>query len=357
MNRRCWAFVAGVIFITTLARQAGAAAGAPEIVFLDAAAAREAILDDQTDPYFGRLQFAEMAAKTGKVLAGVTLEEQRRECRRRYRDAVLDFTDEEKTSLRWYVGRLAEHLDRHYPWVGAMPWSFIKVADHLEGGLPHTRGRHIILSSALLQPMLRGSRLKDKKEQTLVLFQYGGVLLHEQLHVAQRADPDRFAGLYTEVWGFEKAARIEGCPWLDEHQILNPDGLDCCWILPIKSAGKTRWIWPLLVLQHTTAVPQMPQDFQSIAIELEKLDDGYRVKLDPKKQPVFSSLRSIREFTRKFPGSADIHHPNEAAADLFSRMVLIDAFTGGPDIDPEALRKWDEQVAPLRRWFRENLLR
>ena len=47
------------------------------------------------------------------------------------------------------------------------------------------------------------------------------MLLHEQMHVLQRANPELFAKFYADTWGFVHADSIAADPWLTEHQMLD----------------------------------------------------------------------------------------------------------------------------------------
>src|SRR5688500_10380690 len=69
---------------------------APQVTFLDKAAAAKAVVDDSAEPYFDKLQPAEMSAKTGKPITGDTLDAQRAEARRRYAAGTLDFNEAER---------------------------------------------------------------------------------------------------------------------------------------------------------------------------------------------------------------------------------------------------------------------
>ena len=69
------------------------------VTFLGAEEARAAIVDDSMEPYFDKLQVAEMAAKTGSPVPGGSLDEKRAECRRCYQAAALEFSAQEKEAL------------------------------------------------------------------------------------------------------------------------------------------------------------------------------------------------------------------------------------------------------------------
>ncbi len=69
------------------------------ITFLNQAQGQLAILDESTDPYFKLLQPKEIWAKTGRLVNEKTTEAEQDECRRRYQQAVTDFTPAEMTAV------------------------------------------------------------------------------------------------------------------------------------------------------------------------------------------------------------------------------------------------------------------
>ena len=233
---------------------------APDVSFADLAAGRAAIVDDPA--YFDRMQPMEMEAKTGQPLTAATLAEQRAECRRRYQAAVREFTEEEKAAIRSLVALVDPAIRKDYPLFADTPWNFLKVADSLEGGLPHTRGKHIVFAEGVCRWMLgrpgplSGRRVPlDKME----------LLLHEQMHVFQRAHAELFDSLYTGQWGFIRAKAIATCPWIVKHQLLNPDAVDCPWVFPILRPDGTQYIWPLCSFNDGPGPKRMPADFSMLA--------------------------------------------------------------------------------------------
>ena len=179
MKRIAFGFAFYVVAVS--APPADAATNAP--VFLAAGEARVAIIDESREKYFSRLQPMEMAAKTGRPLTAKSIAAQRAETRRRYQKGVLDFSETEKSTIRWYTAAIQQKLERAYPALARTPWQFIKVADNIEGGLPHTRGDNIVLSRGFLTWLLR---IKEKGPEFSALFDGGTVLLHELIHVHQR---------------------------------------------------------------------------------------------------------------------------------------------------------------------------
>lgn len=324
----------------------------PKIDFLDPARAREAIVDDRDEPYFSLLRPHDMSAKIGRPVPGATIEEQRDTCRRAYREAAADFSDTEKDLVRTAVARIHPVLAADYPKFAALPWSFIKVGDSIEGGFPHTRGPHIVLPAGTLAGMARTLKRSERD----ALFRAATLLAHEQVHVFQRKYPDSLDALYTGLWGFRRAPRIEGCPWLDRHEVVNPDATDVGWVFPFKEGGKERVIWPRVLFKDPEPGPgeifRMGEDFRMAAVELEKTPDGYRVSKDAAGNPAMADLMKVRPYTEKFPGESYIYHPEEAAAAYFGTIAAVDALVDKERLPEESRRTLEKNLDPVRGWFR-----
>lgn len=294
---------------------------ANEPVFLGLSEAREAIVDESIEKYFSRLQPLEMAAKTGAPLAAKSQSAQRDETRRRYREGVRDFSAAEKETVRWYLAAIQPKLEDAYPALARTPWRFIKVAENIEGGLPHTRGRNIVLSQGALDS-LREKRVKEPAAKAL--FVGGGLLVHELVHVHQRVEPARYAALYRNEWGFVKAGRIRTTGWIRAHQVLNPDATDATWIYPLRRNGTVRWILPLIAFTDGDGPKRMPQDLRMIAVTLEGKDGRYRVVAGGNGGDGMVALPAVPEYAKRFLGITSIYHPNEIAADFASTLFVLD---------------------------------
>ncbi len=327
----------------------------PAVQCLTLAQAQAAIVDDAKDPggYFSQMQTMEMETKTGAALTGATLEEQRKECRARYQAGVVAFTAQEQAALVAYLGDLYPKLAEAYPGFAATPWRFIKLADAIEGGLPHTRGDNIVLPAGLCRALAMLRTLPPGHPAHREIW---NLLLHEQMHVYQRAHPALFEALYTKAWGFEKAESITGCPWLTEHHLANPDGTDCRWVMPVKRDGTAAYVWPLVVLSDGPGPKRMPADFSMRSLVVEKKSPGvFAVKTDEKGRPAGGGLMEETQYAAVFGGSSNIYHPHEACADLFARMAVDDLF-GAPTrpgrADSPAMKK---VLAALRTWCAAHL--
>lgn len=329
---------------------------APRITFLSLAEAKEVIVDDSLDPYFTLLTPLEMGVKTGRPLSSTTREEQVRECRERYVANVLEFGEEEREAIRQIVEAVFPFLHERYLLFASLPWSFLKITERIEGGLPHTRGRHIILSSRQTE-RLAAVFSKETRSSFQALLPHAVLLIHEQFHVFQRLHPDLFLELYEEIWGFRHVPTIQTHPDLDRLHVVNPDATDCNWVMPLGRSLRKRIIQPFLCF--TNEVPEralrMPQHFVLLAVELEEGEEGYRVRTDPDGRPHVSPLLAETEYRYRFGGSTHIYHPHEASADLFATLVATEIQIQQHELSQEVLNRLPPSLRAFRAWVQKRL--
>jgi hypothetical protein len=321
---------------------------APDVYFADLASGRAAIIDDPA--YFDHLQPMEMEAKTGRPLPAATLAEQRAECRRRYQAAVGEFREDEKAAIRGLVALVDPAIRANYPLFAQTPWNFLKVSSNVEAGFPHTRGKHIVLAQSVCRWMLGEPARRSGRRVPLEKLE---LLLHEQMHVFQRAHADLFDSLYMGQWGFIRAKTIATCPWIVEHQLLNPDAVDCPWVFPILRPDGSRYIWPLFSLDDGPGPKQMQAESSMLAFYVTPAGEGFRVQQSADGRPKYSELLSVRAYREVFPQSTNIYHPHEASADLFAKLVLFDSYLSARMDEAQRAEK-EKSFAPLREWFRKN---
>jgi hypothetical protein len=315
--------------------------------FLEGAAGRAAIIDDSGDPYFSKLEEHEMSAKTGEPITGDTHDGKLAECKRRYQAAVIDFTDEEKQMLGWLVSKIQPPLVRGYPVFGLTPWSFIKVADTLEGGMPHTRGGHIVMPAGVLSrfTMFR-KRLGDRS-----LVAGAGLLIHEQTHVVEREHPELFEPFFVSTLHFIHAKSIAPNDWLRDRQLINPDGTVCDWVYPLTGGGQKSYILPLIAFGKPDPT-DMRSAMGTIAVTVEPVGDGFKAVLGADGNPIVHRLDDVEEY-RQGPGAErDNYHPNEIMADRFSQLIVVDDLIDKTQLasDPARSAKMESQLKPTRDW-------
>ena len=280
-----------------------------------------------SDDYFSLLHTPELRAKTGLPLAGMTTDQARTAAKDFYAASAQDFTDEERAALRAILDAAAPRVAAKLPLMARTPFSFIKAG--VEGGLPHTRAACIVLAPGVLRSLVA---LVGRKDPALLL-RAAGLLVHEQTHVLERQHPERFAALFTGVFGFRRLASTPDSPVLAEKRVVNPDGPDLGWAFPVREGAATRWIRPDLQLAELDH-PRMPQDFQETAVDLVQKEDGFALDLDAQGQPRTEPLGAVKAYEAAFPDVGEDFHPNEIAAVLLSAWV-----TGDPTDADQPLRR------------------
>lgn len=357
----------GLILLCCLAWLPGPAHAqdAPEITFLAGEAARAAIVDESVEPYISLLCHHEMEVKSGVAIEGETLEAQQAFFAAHYADNVRDFTDEEKEAVANIVALAAGLAAFDFPRFSAHPWVLIKATSGIEQGLPHTRGHAIVLPEVLVQAIVnaRSADREDRDATHYFIMAMVGLMLHEQVHVLQRLDPEPFKQFYTDHWGLVHVEAIEYGDTLAAMQLINPDGVDTRWVQYVVDAGRGgRYLQPNIVIERFDDRPsRMPHDFLQVAVELVMHDDGvWRPVVGEDGAPAYTPLLDEPGYVAHYGPSSNIYHPNESLADLFAKLILSEfggyPEPGFPDDEAGQAREaaFRAAVAPVRAFMREQ---
>ena len=294
-------------------------------------AAGAAALARPDDLYFPSMGLLEIRARVRSPLTGLSLAEARVAVREYDAAAVLAFSDKEKIAICGVIDRMQAMLEARAPLYARTAWSFIKLDDRAEGGMPHTRGPHIVLPketaehfAVMHQEMLEAGKLAITPRGR-------DLLIHEQTHVLERLDPARFEPLITDVFGFTRMTPAPATAWLSEHRCTNPDGPDVAWAFPLEKIGGSGWVMPDVVLPDVS-VPRMPQDFQATGIEVARTADGWKI-VEQNGQSRRRDLDKIAGYDAHFPFPDEDFHPNEIAAVALAHWILQDV----PDLNSRPL--------------------
>ena len=319
------------LLATPLARAAATASAVTQVSFLSRQAGADALARTPGDTYYSTMRLLESRARTNSPLKGLSIPEARIAVRDYEAAAVRQFTPAEADAIRLATERLQPVLAERAPLYARTPWSFIKLDDEAEGGMPHTRGAHIVLPEGMAAAFARLGRDFAADQPSRRAHSLMNLLVHEQTHVLERAHPERFEPLITQVFGFTRMSPAPSTPWLDVHEFENPDGPEVVWAFPLDQVGGTGWVMPHLVVPDL-AQPRMPQDFQSIGVEVRRTDDGWQV-VEEGGVPRARDLDEVRGYHAHFPFPDEDFHPNEIAAVTLSHWILRDV----PDIDSRPL--------------------
>jgi hypothetical protein len=305
--------------------------------------ARTAIRGDADDAFFSGLRQQEVAAMTGTAAGVRTLQQSREFARDFFASAVLEFTDEEARAVTAAVSQLQVKFGANYPLLVRRPWRFIKTRDDLCGGFSFTRGDCIVFSQRTVNRFVHAT--DDPKEIGPLM-----LLLHEQLHVLQRCEPQLFRPLYEQVFGFHHA-RVVIHEWIDARQVTNPDGTDEDWYVRVQgkddACAEPYWIGTILVGEKP--IPTMGRDFSGVAVQLRLVEDHYEMLVDDDDVPVYRQLSEFPELYAQFPIRHGYDHPNEIAAYLCPGILLNDG------ADEEHAGRAAEILHASRIWFEEHL--
>jgi hypothetical protein len=294
-----------------------AAPSPPRVAFLAPDAAAAALAQGLDDHFYEGMGMLEIRARLRSPLAGMSLARARVAIRDDEAAAALAFSVAEQAAIRAVVERLHARLAARAPLHARTPWSFIKLDDRAEGGMPHTRGPHIVLPRSVAQ--LFTQRQPDGLPAGPPADR---LLVHEQTHVIQRRFPGRFEPLLTEVFGFTRMTPAPTTPWLDAHVITNPDAPDLGWAFPLERLGGRGWVMPYLTLPDVDA-PRIPRDFQAVAVELARRGAAWSV-VEVDGVPRMRPLETVPGWRAWFPFPEEDFHPNEIAAVTLSHWILQD---------------------------------
>ncbi|MFI4859662.1 MAG: hypothetical protein ACIAXF_03155 [Phycisphaerales bacterium JB063] len=324
----------------------------PAITFLAGDAARAAIVDESVEPYFSLLCLHEMEVKSGVAVEGDTPEAQRAFFAAHYAENTRDFSEDEQAVIAEVLSVVHAALAADYPRLAAVPWSFIKVTNAVEQGLPHTRGHSIVLPEGFLRQMV--PMYRDHAERVLPMLV--NLMIHEQMHVVQRLEPETFAPFYTEQWGLVQVDTIAYGEWLTQRQLINPDGVDVRWVQNVGTEAEPRYLQPNIIIERFDDRPsRMPQDFVMVAVELEQGGDGvWRPVVGADGRPSVTPLRSEAGYMAHYGTSGNVYHPNESLADLFATAVLYDRVFPADAIGADQRAAMDSALDPVRAMMRQS---
>lgn len=336
---------------------------------LTAEEAAVAIVDDSRQPYFERLRPAEILAKCGVDTTGIPVDALRDSCRSQYARSVLSFAPLEEEALIGFVQAASDYMADTYKTFSTMPWSFIKTDGTLEGGLPHTRGESIVLSEQSVSQMVQAWEFiqSDEERGRRVLRALLGLLLHERGHVFQRMHKDRVAELFDEVWGYRLVDSIAVPDAFWEHVVVNPDGPDMRWVLPV--AGDTA-IWPVLYWTDSLGSSLAKMQFLPYGITVVVTDGVATPVRDSTGKIDMQLLIECERYTEHFPivgkhmlrlddgfvnPFVNLYHPNELMSEMIAIRYMYDFDFVKDVISDEHEALMDESLAPFEAWADQNM--
>lgn len=290
------------------------------IVFLDSLSAASAIVDDDTEGFFEKINVLDMSIQMKRNFATGTSRGEIVEAYKNYLAAdVSSFSDEEKKLLKSKLKKAYKQINKIAPGIFPLQIELIKTqARHYGPGTYYTRENRIIIPKDAL-----ATKGKDKSKIESALYK---TLLHEIFHIYSRYNERQRRQLYGLV-GFRN---IFGLPLLmndalKERILLNPDGLDIAQVIDIQKDSSKISAIPIIISSEPRFEETKEGFFHYLKFDLYQIlkvgqslkiltnDDGTS-RLNLKELPDY--FRQIKDNTQY------IIHPDEIMADNFALLVL-----------------------------------
>ena len=243
---------------------------------------------------------------------------------------LLDWAPEERRELSKKLRALVAAC---WSWrallVRGPAWTFILANDDLEGGMPHTIHTAIVLPRWLVRTLLFETSDPAAKRTAYE------TVLHERIHVMQKADPTVFRRLYA-AWGWKPVAQgglvdraldtLERRP--DRPTRHNPDTPQRWGTVRVAADGTaTTWV------PYVQLGPGGMRDARYYLVTLARRQRGGggggdsgagATPLEVRWHP----MEGVGWYNTYFGGAAHAYHPDEAAAVLLADCMVRDAEGG-----------------------------
>jgi hypothetical protein len=239
---------------------------------------------------------------------------------------ALAWDDAERRRIEPALGQLDIFL-AGLKWKPSGKILLVKASDRLEDGLPHTRGRAIVLPE---------SAVRDTRPGALPYY-----LAHEVFHVLSRDDPALREELYAAI-GFHPCAKVEVPRPLAELRITNPDAPRSRHAIRVRWRGREVEALPFLRFVSPSVDPRAGFKGQLRAswIIVERALDGCRMSA-PAEGVAIEELDGLWEQIGR--NTRYVLHPEEVLADNFALLYFRSQQSAPRQVpSPEVLQRLEK---------------
>lgn len=190
-----------------------------------------------------------------------------------------------------------------------------KSSSWLEGGMPHTYNKTVILPESWFLDISSYFKGTDNK----MVFN-GSTLMHELVHIHQRINPDLYNNIYRE-WGFIKVDFMDNMSHILELNRNNPDGMEDKWLWVDRSQKdqlKYYWIGAL----YKDKLNPVITNVKYLAYQMNKIENTYEndIKIVRLSENPPIPLSEFDSFNNYFGITNNHYHPNEIAAQYIEEL-------------------------------------
>ncbi len=289
-----------------------------KVCFLNQTKGQEAIITDEVDAYFDKVQKDDIAVQTrGSINNEVAREAYILAYQWKLQEEVQAFTENEVTFLSDIIKDIYRMVLKLNPAILPDQLNFIKVAGKIyDYQVLYTRENNMVIPKFLLQ----------KRDKELLK----GLLAHELFHIYSRYRPEQRAALYS-LFGFEKLDtsldQIDMPLQLRKTIMFNPDAMDMMYTIQLEHVdGTTHQCLMLSSTEHhqynQSGIRYFPV-FSTNFYEIEaKSSGGYRLLTNADGSSTVDYRNVAPSFFKKIGyNTAYFYHPDEIVAENFSIML------------------------------------
>lgn len=266
-----------------------------EIIYLST---EDAYTHFKTAPHIPMMQNFEVYLRTGKTVNNVTRQQT---IMAYYKNAIRQFGTSDKQTISRYVDYVRPLIEKHAPGLLPQKLCFLKLKKGTEWNFPFTLNNCIVLTS---QAIKRAKSLLTTNPKEFMV-----ILVHEMIHLHQKAHPTQYNLLYKRNYSMQQHP-VKLSQSILQWVITNPDGFRPEWIIQYKS---DRWFLPLLI---TDEHGEMREVLVSLKRELngDYIDDG--------SEPV--PISAYAPYSALYGIDKQLYHPHEITARLLSEYIIQD---------------------------------
>ena len=233
-----------------------------------------------------------------------------------YKKNLVEFNPEEMQAISWYVNALMPYLMKYARKLIPNKLCFVKLRKGTEWDYPFTLHKQhnsvescIVLTEKKLDQAIYGYKTQNDQ----LVKEYMNMLVHEMIHLHQKANVKLYSQIYQQCFGMRKH-RVKLDQAVREQFLTNPDGYTYKWIIPFNlEAGSYKepvWFLPALMLKGDQIREML------IQLKMNKFgrycNDGMKF-IPIEAYPTYQKLYGIRR---------QLYHPNEISAQLIADYII-----------------------------------
>lgn len=282
-----------------------------DYIFLDKEAAQAKIVVDNKEGFFNKIQDLDMLLQLPTKVEGGS-STIKSSYIKHLKNGILDFSPADRLVLQQTMDSCYNMIYRTFPKLDLPTIELIKTAPtHYGPSVYYTRENTIVIPSNELE----GAGIGNLQ----------AVMLHEISHILFRYNEVQKTQAYGLI-GFDKLDKTIKYPEaLQKRILLNPDGLDTRFHIPLEHDGKTKKVVPIIISSKSKKSESINGFMNYIKFDLYGLEDKgdhYEVSINKDGYTTLSPGFMGPFFGKIKENTQYIIHPDEIIADNFMMLLI-----------------------------------